>query len=318
MARVVDERLHVVEERVRHLHGGHRLLQLLQLRRRHGGREVRDQLAPLRPAQELALRLRVRVAQADAHEEAVELRLGQREGAHLVERVLRRDHEERVRQRPGRALRGHLVLLHRLQEGALRLRARPVDLVGEDDVREDGAGVEAEGRGRAIEDGDPDDVGRQQVRGELDALVLEPQELCEGMGEGGLAHARDVLDQQVPAREDAGDREPDLALLAEDHLSGRGDDGFGGTAGDAAAGVDEHGKSGTLSAVYGWMRYVETRISCPRRAPRLAGRNIPLGRLFNYISCRARRALAIVRNEMRTWIRAMLAVPLLAWALSAP
>jgi hypothetical protein len=38
------------------------------------------------------------------------------------------------------------VLLHRLEQRALRLRAGAVDLVGEDDLREDRARMEAEAR----------------------------------------------------------------------------------------------------------------------------------------------------------------------------
>ena len=42
--------------------------------------------------------------------------------------------------------------------------------------------------------------------------------------ERGLADARDVLDQQVAAREQAGERHADLRLLAEDDLAGGLDD----------------------------------------------------------------------------------------------
>ena len=42
--------------------------------------------------------------------------------------------------------------------------------------------------------------------------------------ERGLADARDVLDQQVAAREQAGERHADLSFLAEDDLAGGLDD----------------------------------------------------------------------------------------------
>ena len=77
-----------------------------------------------------------RVLDLEAHEEAVELRLGQRVRALVLDRVLRREHEERVRQRLRPALDRHLPLLHRLQQRGLRLRRRAVDLVGEQHVRE--------------------------------------------------------------------------------------------------------------------------------------------------------------------------------------
>jgi hypothetical protein len=44
------------------------------------------------------------------------------------------------------------------------------------------------------------------------------------MGQHRLSHPGDVLDQQVTAREQAGDRKADLALLAEDDAPDLGDD----------------------------------------------------------------------------------------------
>ena len=69
---------------------------LQQLLRRERGLERGEQVAAVAAEQQLPLERRVRVAELDAHQEAVELRLGQREGADLVQRVLRRDHEERL------------------------------------------------------------------------------------------------------------------------------------------------------------------------------------------------------------------------------
>ena len=108
-------------------------------------REPADRLAPVAAGEQLALALAVGIAERDAHQEAVELRLGQRIGAELVGRVLGRDDEERRRQRARLAFDGDLVLLHRLEQRALRLRPGAVDLVGEQHVREHRAGVEDEG-----------------------------------------------------------------------------------------------------------------------------------------------------------------------------
>jgi hypothetical protein len=63
--------------------------------------------------------------------EAVELRLGQGIGALLLDRVLRREHEERSGS-GGACRRRHLALDHRLEQRGLRLGRRAVDLVGED------------------------------------------------------------------------------------------------------------------------------------------------------------------------------------------
>ena len=80
----------------------------------------------------------------DVEHEAVELGLGQRVGAFLLDRVLRGDDEERLRQVVGLLADGDLAFLHGLQQGGLRLGRRAVDLVGQEDVGEDRPLDEAE------------------------------------------------------------------------------------------------------------------------------------------------------------------------------
>ena len=89
-----------------------------------------------------------RIGDEDLEEEPVELGLGERVGPFLLDRVLRRQHEERVGQRVAVAADGHLPLLHRLQQRGLGLGGRPVDLVGQDQVREHRAPARTAARGR--------------------------------------------------------------------------------------------------------------------------------------------------------------------------
>ncbi len=79
-----------------------------------------------------------------AQQEAVELGLGEPVRALLLDRVLRGDHHERPRHLVALAVDGDVAFLHHLEHRRLRLRRRPVDLVGEDDVGEDRAGTELE------------------------------------------------------------------------------------------------------------------------------------------------------------------------------
>ena len=109
-----------------------------------------------------------RIAERGAKEEPVELGLGQRERALLLDRVLGRDQEERGRQRPARAVDRHLPLGHPLEQRRLRLRQRAVDLVDEEDVGEDRAGPELEPPLLRVPDRQSGDVGRLQVRRALD------------------------------------------------------------------------------------------------------------------------------------------------------
>src|SRR5262249_12140804 len=63
-----------------------------------------------------------------------------------------------------------------------------------------------------------DDVRRQEVARELHALPGEPEHVRQGVRERRLADTRNVLDEEVPAREQAGEAQPDLIRLAENHL----------------------------------------------------------------------------------------------------
>ena len=86
----------------------------------------------------------VRERHVQLEEEAIELRFGQRIGALHLERVLRGQHEERLLEGMRRAPDRDAMLLHRLEQRALRLGRGAVDLVGEHDVGEDRALAELE------------------------------------------------------------------------------------------------------------------------------------------------------------------------------
>ncbi len=113
--------LQIVEQRVGNMHRCDALLFGDQFCGRQARLQLRDHVAPFHAAQQLAFRRRVRVAEFDAHQEAVELRFRQRKGADLVGRILRRDDEERLGQHPRLALDRDLAFFHRLQQSALAL-----------------------------------------------------------------------------------------------------------------------------------------------------------------------------------------------------
>jgi len=115
------------------------------------------------------------IADRDLHEEPVELRLGQRESALVLDGVLRGDDHEWAAHRARDAVDGHLFFGHRLQKGRLRARGGAVDLVGEDELAEDRAGMELEFRFLLVEDGDARDVGGQEVGRALYALEFAAQ-----------------------------------------------------------------------------------------------------------------------------------------------
>ena len=158
-----------------------------------------------------------RVAERGAEQEAVELRLRQRERALVLDRVLGREQEERARQLAGLAVDRHLALGHRLEQRRLRLRRRAVDLVDEEDVREDRPRPELEVARLLVEDGHAGDVGRLQVGRALDPRDRDAVDAAaDRAGEHRLRGAGHVLEQHVAAAHQRGEDELDLLALAVD------------------------------------------------------------------------------------------------------
>ena len=76
--------------------------------------------------------------------------------------------------------------------------------------------MEAECARLGVEDRHAQHVGGQQVARELDARVFETEGRRERLRERRLADAGNVLDQQVAAREETGEGEPQRIALADD------------------------------------------------------------------------------------------------------
>ena len=112
-----------------------------------------------------------------------------------------------------------LVLLHRLEQARLGLRGGPVDLVGEDEVGEDGAGLELEDALAALLDEDvrAGDVGRHQVGRELDPVERAVDHVADRPNEHRLAEPGDALEQDVAVGQQPGQGLADEIVLADDH-----------------------------------------------------------------------------------------------------
>ena len=83
--------------------------------------------------------------------------------------------------------------------------------------------MEAERLRDRIEHRDAEHVGGQEVARELHARVPEPEVRGQRLRQRRFADARDVLDQQMPAREQAGEREPQRLGLADEDAAQFGD-----------------------------------------------------------------------------------------------
>ncbi len=147
------------------------------------------------------------------------LAFGQRIRPLELDGILRGDHHER----PGQPMRltvgRHLPLTHRLQQGALRARRGAVDLVGQHHVGENRPRTEDELMRLAVVEAVAGDVGRQQVGRKLDAVENAGQAAGDRLADQGLAHAGNVLQQDVLARQEGHNHQPHGVGLAK-HYAG--------------------------------------------------------------------------------------------------
>ena len=127
----------------------------------------------------------------------------------------------------GLAVDGDLALLHGLQQRGLGLGRGAVDLVRQQDLREDRSRPELELVELLIERPHAGDVGGQQVRRELDAPEGGVQGAGQRLGQHGLADAGHVFDQEVALAEQGDEAEADLLLFVPDGAAHVFDHGIG-------------------------------------------------------------------------------------------
>ena len=166
--------------------------------------------------QDRQLLLAVRVVDPHVQQEAVELGLGQVVGAFLLDGVLGGQHHEQLRQVVGLLAHGDLVLAHGLEQRRLHLGRRAVDLVGQQHIVEQRAGPELELAALLAVDVGADQVRRQQVGRELDAVEIALDALGERLHGSGLGQSRHALHEHVAVAEHAHQHGIDELLLADD------------------------------------------------------------------------------------------------------
>ncbi len=114
----------------------------------------------------------VRRRHEQLEQEPIELCLRQRVRALHFQGILRGQHDVGRSNLVALAADGDTPLLHRLEQGALRLGSRSIDLIGEHDPCEDGARPELDAvttTRRGLDHVRTDDVSGHQIRRELDA-----------------------------------------------------------------------------------------------------------------------------------------------------
>ena len=154
-----------------HVHVLHHLAGADDVFRLHHGLGLGEAAAVVH-ADNLALLVLLGVGDHHLEHETVHLGLRQGIGALLLDGVLGGHHQEGFREFVGVVADGDLVLLHGFQQGALHLGRGTVDFIGQDEVGEDGALVHLEAFVLLGIDQGTHHVGREEVRGELDAAEL--------------------------------------------------------------------------------------------------------------------------------------------------
>ncbi len=112
----------------------------------------------------------------------------------------------------------HLAFLHHLEQGALHLGRSPVDLVGEQEIREDRAEGGRKVSGPLVVDPGAHQVRRNQVRSELDAAEGAAHRLRQRLDREGLRQARDAFHQQMSLGQNRHQDALEEMILADDHF----------------------------------------------------------------------------------------------------
>ena len=131
----------------------------------------------------------------------------------MLDRILRGENPEGLGKDDGLVADRHLAFLHRLQERALHLGGRAIDLVGEEYACDDRSRADVEGSARGTVDLGADQVGRKQVGGELDALEGKVESRRDRANGSGLGEAGHALDEDVSSRQERDDQPLQKASL---------------------------------------------------------------------------------------------------------
>ena len=175
--------------------------------------------------QDVAFGLTVGIFHVDLYKEPVQLRLGQRIGAFLFDRVLGGQHMEGHAQRAVFTRHGHRAFLHRLQQRRLSTGTGTVDLIRHQQLTKDRAGDEPE-MARTVIGGiqhfGPQNIRRHQVRRELDAIAMQAHHGRQRLDQSRLAQSRQADQQRMPAAQQRRQSQVHDPLLPDKAAGDRG------------------------------------------------------------------------------------------------
>ena len=168
----------------------------------------------------VASSLRPGVSHQHFEEEAVQLGLGQRIGAFLLDGVLRGHYQERHFELIAFAGRRDGAFLHGFEHGRLGFGRGAVDFVGQADLGEDRPALELEEP--LAFDGFHDhvgaeDVGGHKIGGELYAVEIQVEGFCQRADQERLAQAGHAFEQAMAAGEQARQYAVNDFVVADDY-----------------------------------------------------------------------------------------------------
>ena len=184
-------------------------------RRSHG---LRDRYLSVRrhAPDDLLFLVPVRVPDDDLHHETIDLRFGQRIGSLLLDRILRREDQERIGKIVCLTRQGDFAFLHRLEQRRLHLRRSAVDLVCEHEIPEHRTFPHRPITGLGIVDLRSEEIGRQEIRGELNATTRSAERRREGLNRHRLGQSGNAFEEHVTVGEDADEHAADEVTLPDD------------------------------------------------------------------------------------------------------
>ncbi|SPF47293.1 hypothetical protein SBA1_730005 [Candidatus Sulfotelmatobacter kueseliae] len=145
------------------------------------------------------------------------MRLGQRIGPMVLDRILRGNHQKRLRQLVGVCVHRDLALVHGLEQRRLCFGSGAVDFVGQQNVGENRAALELELLLHRRKNRDAEHVGRQHVAGELHPLKGAVNGPGQSLSERGFADPGNAFNQQVPAGENRHQSQAHHFVAAANH-----------------------------------------------------------------------------------------------------
>ena len=148
-----------------------------------------------------ALLAAIGISDYHLHHEPIDLRLGERIRALLLQGILGGKHQERCGQTISLISDRYLALLHRFQQSALYFCRCAIDFVREDEIAENRPVLRPERSVLRVVDHRSHDVGRQHIGGELQPLEIQGNATGQGLQCERLGQAGDALQQNMPVGE---------------------------------------------------------------------------------------------------------------------